>query len=150
MNCDFWADTFMCFGPAFSYLHKEFLIPCLPRTKFNLCQPYTRMQSSAGSHTCPVNARSPNPLRTWLYYIPWTLEWLGKDEPRPAISTPKGRKIIFYLFSLKTCFFDLQCNSSADKEREFFEKAAFENSTLELQEGFPCQNIFTCHRNVEY
>ena len=51
-------------------------------------------------------------------------------------------KIIFCLFSFKTCFSDLQCNGSADKERE----TAFQNMTQELREGFPCQNAFTCHK----
>jgi len=37
------------------------------------------------------------------------------------------QKIIFCLFSFKTCLFDLQCNGSADKEREF--GTAFQNMT---------------------
>ena len=42
---------FMCFGSTLSYLHKEFINPLPPCSKFNP----PRMQSSADSHTHPAN-----------------------------------------------------------------------------------------------
>ena len=61
----------MCFGSTLSYPHKEFFNPCLPRTgtkynlhppcsKFNPHLPRTRMQSSAGSCTCPATTGTRN------------------------------------------------------------------------------------------
>jgi len=44
--------------------------------------------------------------------------------------------------------FDLQCNGSFAKEKEL--GAAFQNNAGELTEGFPCQNAFTCHKNLGF
>jgi len=64
---------------------------------------------------------------------------MSQDLP---FSPRVGGTALFLLFSFKACLFDLQCNGSADKEREF--RAAFENVTQKLRYGFPCQDLFTC------